>query len=537
MIYYDSHKWWTILFNRKGSVFPRACITAVPAAILTFCLKHFEQQGHFSFEEMRIIENSAVYSGFSFTLSFVLVFRTSMSYNRFWISASAVNAMKTNWFEAAGSLINFVQMSKGGPEKIKEFKHKVVRLFSMLNATALGAIASMEDENFPIIDVRAWKSADIECLRYRDDLEKAEITYRWITCLIVAEINNGLLNVPPPILTRVFQQMETGIVNFNQIIQIMTIPFPFPFAQVTVVLNMVYALFTPLVMCTWSQHAVSAAIFTFICVVGLKSIDLITTELENPFGDDPNDLPVHEFHRQFNGQLVLLLDPVLEKPPHFGTRVCFDHAKLEETIRNRSTESLNAVFNGEKDIVIEEEKDVALDGSWQQAHQAEISRIHKERHIHENEEKKDQTQDASQQGTQAHTEMMSQIMTMLHHGLQQGQGSSSSSASPSGCLPSGAGALPFPTGTTAPPEGWHEIFLQQQAKAHREFLSVLSQIATRIDNGLASANANQPQGWQQQQQQGYAAVGQQQGFAPAGQPQVRNRQAPPTVLPPCLSST
>jgi predicted membrane chloride channel (bestrophin family) len=517
MIYYDSHKWWTILIQRKGSVFPRACITSIPVAILTFVIKYLELEGHFSFADLGLIENSAVYSGFSFTISFVLVFRTSMSYNRFWISATAVNAMKTNWFEAAGSLINFVGMSKGSPDSILLFKHKVVRLFSMLNATALGAIASMRDENFPIIDVHAWKPEDIECLRYRDDLEKAEIVYRWITCLIIQQISSGVLNVPPPILTRVFQQMENGIVNFNLIVQIMTIPFPFPFAQVTVVLNMVYSFFTPLVMCTWSQHAISAALFTFICVVGLKSIDLITTELENPFGDDPNDLPVHEFHRQFNGQLVLLLDPVLDLPPAFGPNTEWDHAKLTETVRTRQNESLHAVFDGIRDVPVEEDKDIALDGSWQQAHEVEKARVEKERQAQEERlahEPKDRPQNPQ-------TEMMTQIMSLLHQGLQQGQGSSSSSVSPNAGQQSGSGVLLSPTGTAAPPEGWHEVFLQQQNKAHKEFLSVLSQIATRIDQGFAAAG--QP--------------GQQQGLAPTAQPQVRSRYAPPTVLPPCLSST
>eukprot|EP00930_Biecheleria_cincta_P083503 TRINITY_DN7306_c0_g2_i1.p1 TRINITY_DN7306_c0_g2~~TRINITY_DN7306_c0_g2_i1.p1 ORF type:complete len:523 (-),score=73.54 TRINITY_DN7306_c0_g2_i1:62-1630(-) len=522
MIYYDSHKWWTILMQRKGSVFPRACLTSIPIAILTFVIKYLELEGYYSFKSEGIIKNSAVYSGFSFTISFLFVFRTSMSYNRFWTSATSVNAMKTNWFEAAGSLINFVRMSKGPPEEILEFKHKVVRLFSMLHATALGAIASMRDENFPVIDVRAWKPADIEGLRHREDLEKAQIVYRWITCLVVRHIKLGILNVPPPILTRVFQQMELGMVNFNLIVQIMTIPFPFPFAQLTLVLGIVYSLFTPLVMCTWSQHATSAALFTFICVVGLKSIDLITTELENPFGDDPNDLPVHLFHREFNGQLLLLLDHVLVMPPSLGPSPEFDFTKLRDKVLTRQNESLHVILDKEVEVVVEDNRDVALDGSWQRAHLEEKEQLHKDRL---EEEKKEPFQ-------HSHTQMMSEIMTMLHQRLQQGQ-SSSSTTSPNGGTQSGAGAQ-FSSAEAAPAGNRHDVFLQRQEKAHNEFLDVLKQIATRIDNGVAAAD--QPR----QQQQAYGSAAWQQaaqGFASANQPPARNSFAPQPVLPPCLFST
>merc|ERR1719387_3133154 len=108
---------------------------ALVVAAITFVFKFLETQGYFDLDEMGLVGNSAVYSGYSFTLGFILVFRTSQSYNRFWISATSVNAMKTQWFEAASSLIVFIEMSKGSSTQIAEFKHKVVRFFSLLNAS------------------------------------------------------------------------------------------------------------------------------------------------------------------------------------------------------------------------------------------------------------------------------------------------------------------------------------------------------------------------------------------------------------------
>merc|ERR1739847_83324 len=41
----------------------------------------------------------------------------------------------------------------------------------------------------------------------------------------------------------------------------------------------------------------------------MKGIDIIAIELENPFGDDPNDLPTFQMHHAMNRDLTLLVNP------------------------------------------------------------------------------------------------------------------------------------------------------------------------------------------------------------------------------------
>jgi len=52
---------------------------------------------------------------------------------------------------------------------------------------------------------------------------------------------------------------------------------------------------------------VLAAMLTFVPIVGMASLNLVATELENPFGTDANDLPLYHFQSEMNNCLLMLL--------------------------------------------------------------------------------------------------------------------------------------------------------------------------------------------------------------------------------------
>jgi len=54
---------------------------------------------------------------------------------------------------------------------------------------------------------------------------------------------------------------------------------------------------------------------SFVSIMSLWSVELIAAELEHPFGDDVNDLPVTEFHEEINKQLLMLLHAEARSTP------------------------------------------------------------------------------------------------------------------------------------------------------------------------------------------------------------------------------
>merc|ERR1712007_144705 len=64
---------------------------------------------------------------------------------------------------------------------------------------------------------------------------------------------------------------------------------------------------------TWYWAALLSALTTF----SVWSIHLISIELEMPFGDDPDDLPLYEMQQSMNESLKTLLEPQAQTPPAF----------------------------------------------------------------------------------------------------------------------------------------------------------------------------------------------------------------------------
>jgi len=355
MIRYDSHVWRT-LFKIKGSVFPQASLYAGLVSIFSGLLKYADVSGYIPVSSMQAELNSALFSGFTFTLSFVLVFRTNQCYNRFWQCGSSVCTMRSMIYEACSSLVAFAHMSKHPVHEVEALTQTLVRLFSLLHACALSAVSNATDNDFPIIDLEAIPMDVLQELKGFDGKLRVDIVYQWIQTLIVNSLSSGLLNVPPPILSRVFQEMEKSMVEFNQILQVITIPFPFPYAQSAALLLALYSIFTPVVVVFWTERIYVAMIFTFVCTLGMFVIELIATEIENPFGEDINDLPIPDFQTDMNSSLLMLLNPITKVDIQLGPRAQTNYLALSQAQAAGEFSSLEAVLNGSLPPKAEEAK-------------------------------------------------------------------------------------------------------------------------------------------------------------------------------------
>mmetsp|Transcript_88124 Transcript_88124/g.197097 ORF Transcript_88124/g.197097 Transcript_88124/m.197097 type:complete len:578 (-) Transcript_88124:43-1776(-) len=337
MILYDSHSLRSFV-RVQGSIFPAAIAYALPSAIIAGVLKYLDNTGHIDISSMDVMSDSSVYSGFTFVLGFALVFRTSQSYSRYWIAATSVHKMRSEWFDACASLVAFAQLSKKSSERINAFEHTMIRLFCLLHAMSLEEIATLVNEDFPLLDIEGFNSLDLKVLTTPNAQgRKVEIVFQWIKVYIIQSMQEGLLNVPPPILTRVFQELGSGLVYFHEALQVVIWPFPFPYAQMNAVLLLVYLCLTPMVICQWTSNSFSSGALTLISIVCMKGLDLISAELENPFGEDTNDLPTWEMHHEMNHDLVLLLDPATKNVPRLLPTARLSHEAMCELTAQQRT--------------------------------------------------------------------------------------------------------------------------------------------------------------------------------------------------------
>lgn len=315
------------IFRCQGSVFPRIFGPALLCGAIAGTLKHFLPDGADQ-DSSFMMRDTTMWQGFSWVVGFLVVFRTSMAYNRFWEGVTKVYQMRAEWMDACSNLFAFMKYATPCEEReVKKLQHLLARLFSMLHALALAEIedssSKMPEDIFayqlPLIDPNGIDHETMSSVMHSN--AKAELTFQWIQQLIVQSIHNptagktGVLTIPPPILSRVFQELSSGMVCLQEAIAVSSVPFPFPYAQTCDMLLTLYWVLTPLVVCQWFTSPLWAALFTFIVVFVLWVLNSIAVEIENPFGNDANDMDCTTLHAEMNTFLLQLMSVEQHRVP------------------------------------------------------------------------------------------------------------------------------------------------------------------------------------------------------------------------------
>mmetsp|Transcript_82259 Transcript_82259/g.145755 ORF Transcript_82259/g.145755 Transcript_82259/m.145755 type:complete len:589 (-) Transcript_82259:122-1888(-) len=324
-----------LLFQAKGSPFPIALLAAVPCAALGVVLQVFRRNDIVDSEHFfsTVLNNNAGYTSFTFLCGFMIVFRTQQGYGRFVDGLTNLKAMQAEWYCAASNLVAFCRHSKCEPHEVRNFHHILLRLMSMLHAVALAELEGKEEEDkepvafkLELIDARGIDPESLESLREVECL--VELIVQWVQSLTVMHINSGVLSIPPPILARVFHNLSNGLSSFHQAKKLADVPYPFPFMQATEWLLVLHWMITPIVMTNFTDTAVWTGVFSFLATFILWTLNTIATELENPFGEDDNDLHTEEMQVEMNKRYLTLLWPQASRIPTLSSWAILDEAAL-----------------------------------------------------------------------------------------------------------------------------------------------------------------------------------------------------------------
>jgi len=110
MIVYDSTHPLRVICTFTGSVFPKAIRCSAPATIAAIVVKllveSLHEDGFDAFIAGNIGSNlsTAGYSSFTAVLGFMLVFRNSQAYNRYWEGTNHLKTMTAEWLDACAQL-------------------------------------------------------------------------------------------------------------------------------------------------------------------------------------------------------------------------------------------------------------------------------------------------------------------------------------------------------------------------------------------------------------------------------------------------
>jgi len=245
---------------------------------------------------------------------FILHNRSRISYNRWWEGGTLLQKTRGEWFNAYSSIVAFTSTKPELQDQVDAYLQFLARMMSLLMCCGLQQVSSNRDRPFEIFDLHGMQPSNLEFLNSAPD--KVEIIMQWIQRSVILQQQTGVLPVAPPILSRAFQEISRGIVNLQNARKIADFPYPYPLAQASIILLMLHWVATPIVTALALPRE-WAAIFAFFTIMALWCLHFNALDLEFPFGDRANDLPMEDFQREWNNSIRTLIDKRATGPPLF----------------------------------------------------------------------------------------------------------------------------------------------------------------------------------------------------------------------------
>eukprot|EP00929_Paragymnodinium_shiwhaense_P002151 TRINITY_DN102357_c0_g1_i1.p1 TRINITY_DN102357_c0_g1~~TRINITY_DN102357_c0_g1_i1.p1 ORF type:complete len:611 (-),score=92.54 TRINITY_DN102357_c0_g1_i1:27-1859(-) len=191
-------------------------------------------------------------------------------------------------------LPNFVCSSKAVDSSLSERVEQNLGRPSSQDQIALSKVADNPlDETYVL-----KKLPEPEEMQILDhSIDRVNVVMYWILQSLTQVSKD--LDIAPPIQSRMYQELSNGMLGFSQALKISDCPFPFPYAQLLTVLLVAFSLCIPIYIPVFTQSYIGGFCMGFFVFQGIWGVNEVAKDLENPFGNDENDIPLSDFHARF----------------------------------------------------------------------------------------------------------------------------------------------------------------------------------------------------------------------------------------------
>jgi hypothetical protein len=275
--------------RKQGSIFRRCWIPALLSSFLCIGIgstdevkagktDQFTGASLFGFNTSFTIKHPFAVQIFAVILGYVCVFRTTMALNRYQEGLGSTQVMTSKWCDAFMQLKAFCSAARAREtveskrQQLDLLTATLLHWFTLMDALAVCALSAEEGINplkkmeiVPLMGpysglmsrktrkplAKLLKSHEItyevigditrpEEARLEKSIDLPCVVADWIMEAVTRAQLRGLLTVPPPIISRFYQELSNGLVGFSQAYKVTSTPFPFPFAQILALLLSVF---------------------------------------------------------------------------------------------------------------------------------------------------------------------------------------------------------------------------------------------------------------------------------------------------------
>merc|ERR1719272_2493105 len=97
----------------------------------------------------------------------------------------------------------------------------------------------------------------------------------------------------------VYSELSAGLLSYHQALKLARTPFPFPFSQMVLVILIALFICTPFYIDVFTKVVALTPIVCFVVPICYYGLNLISVELEAPFGIGANSIEIEERHEKF----------------------------------------------------------------------------------------------------------------------------------------------------------------------------------------------------------------------------------------------
>eukprot|EP00931_Biecheleriopsis_adriatica_P011249 TRINITY_DN112324_c0_g1_i1.p1 TRINITY_DN112324_c0_g1~~TRINITY_DN112324_c0_g1_i1.p1 ORF type:complete len:508 (-),score=61.79 TRINITY_DN112324_c0_g1_i1:49-1506(-) len=298
-----------------GSAVPKALAWAVPLAALSGVIKHVLTES-FAYEpDVSLTELLQSVSFVTMMLSFTMAFRANQAYVRFFNAMDAISESRARWQNCVSAVFSFCNPAEEKRAQVRRFRHEVVRMMTLLYTCSLTALSGEHFEAMGVGDL------DAESLKFldSDDMDRdnrCEVVASWFQNAVMKGIRCGVVDAPPPIVSRVFQELAQGMVVFCNARKINEVQYPFQMAQFLAVVLLFFS-FGASIGCAFTLSSpLRAAATSFVNIGAVWTVHYATIRLELPFGSNIHNLPLDIELSRFYKCLSMLVTEEATEHPH-----------------------------------------------------------------------------------------------------------------------------------------------------------------------------------------------------------------------------
>jgi len=283
VVIYNPKDWFKAIFQiHKSDTFRKLYPFIILVAAFSYGVAYFELE-YLKLNEKSWVKNiTSIHSLLGFVLSLLLVFRTNTAYDRWWEARKQWGAL-TNTSRTLAIKINGI-LKKDDEENRKFFR----RVIPMYANSLYGFLTS--DYSTYMLDLKNHPEIDIETKHVPNQV--SNLIFKKVNNLYREDIIRGdeliILNNELQSLTDICGACE----------RIKNTPIPYSYSSFIKKFIFLYVLSMPFGFVFSMGYFVAIAV-PFIFYV-LASLELIAESIEDPFGDDYDDLPIDKIAENIN---------------------------------------------------------------------------------------------------------------------------------------------------------------------------------------------------------------------------------------------